>query len=138
MAAYPHAYVEYVDLSYIDENQMFPDEIKKRVIGLFVKEMFEEKNSYKLLENLKEDLQLYNQNGFNDFWFPFSFPKLKEIHLSFLFVDNFLELSIVPNLEKLTIGWFKGRSGEFTVQVRGEEKMMKLKSLEISEDEVRY
>jgi len=36
---------------------------------------------------------------------------MKEIDICFLFSDNFLELSIVPNLEKLSIGWFKDRDG---------------------------
>ena len=74
-------------------------------------------------------MQFYDYSGMNDFWYPFFFPKIKEIILNFTCSDNFLELSIVPNLEKLTIGCFGDKEGLVNVNARGEDRMLKLRSL---------
>jgi len=42
----------------------------------------------------------------NDFFISYSFPKMKEVNIGG-FRENFLELSLVPNIEKLFINCYK-------------------------------
>ena len=58
---------------------------------------------------------------------------MKEIELKFICRDNFISLSVVPNLEKLTVGCYGDKFGLISVNVRGKLQMLRLRSLSLKE-----